>query len=429
MAITIPFNFRPRSYQLPLLKAWEAKKEKFRAVCVWHRRSGKDKTAFAVLPARMFERKGVYYYFAPTYTQGKKIIWDGIDKDGFKFRDHIPKEIIKNVNETEMKIELINGSYVQIIGTDKIDSVVGTNPVGCIFTEYSLQDPKAWDYIRPILAENGGWAIFVFTPRGMNHGWKILQQAKEANWFWEVLGVDDTQAIDAATLEEERKQMPEDLFRQEYYCEFLEGAGAFFKRISENIWDGVLKPEEGVKYQIGVDLAKYQDFTVLTPFDLHTFRAGKQERFNQIDYNLQKSRIENFYLRYNRGEIVIDSTGVGEPIYDDLNKKVSRIEPFHFTESSRWDLLNNLRILLEQDKIKIPNDPILLDEMRSMQYTLSERGKIKVQVPDGTHDDAVMSLALSVWNIPPNPVAIKATGIARLLGTTERQVKVTNYGE
>lgn len=428
MAITIPHNFTPRLYQLPLLKAWEKKPERFRAVCVWHRRSGKDKTAFAALPARMFERVGVYYYFAPTYEQGRKIIWDTIDKDGFKLIDHIPAQIIKNKTDKPMQIELINGSMLEIIGTDKIDSIVGSNPVGCIFTEYSLQDPKAWDLIRPILAENGGWAIFIFTPRGMNHGWKILQQGKEAGWFTQVLTVDDTQAIPADVLEDEKKQMPADLFKQEYYCEFLEGAGAFFKRINENIWDGDLKPEEGHRYRLGVDLAKYQDFTVLTPIDLMTFRVGKQERFNQIDYNLQKSRIENYYLRYNRAEVMIDSTGVGEPVYDDLRNRINRIEPFHFTESSRMDLLNNLRIMLEQDRIKIPNDPILLDELRSFQYSLTERGRVKVQVPDGVHDDAVMSLALAVWEIG-NPLKYQPTGISRLLSGSPVEVKVKNYGE
>jgi len=65
-----------------------------------------------------------------------------MDKEGMKFLDHIPAEIIKNTNETEMRIELINGSYVQVIGTDDIDSIVGTNPVGCIFTESPCKTRK-----------------------------------------------------------------------------------------------------------------------------------------------------------------------------------------------------------------------------------------------------------------------------------------------
>ena len=371
-----------------------------RAVVVWHRRSGKDKTAINITVSKMFERVGIYYYFMPTYSQGKKIIWDGMDRSGMPFLDHFPKPLIKSKNETELKIELKNGSLFQIIGTDKIDAIVGTNPVGCVFSEYSLQNPKAWDYIRPILAENGGWALFLYTPRGMNHGWKLLQQAKDSdNWFWEILTVDDTKAIGKEVLEQENKEMPSDLYQQEYYCKFLEGAGQAIRRIEENLWDGELEILPDKFYQLGVDLAKYQDWTVLTPIDLHTFKVGKIERFNQIDWNLQKSKIEAAARRYNNARIILDSTGVGDPIFDDLQKQGLNIEGFKFTEPSRKQLLENLILMMEQDKIKIPNDPILIDELRSLKWELSDRGKLRLQVPEGLHDDCIMSLALAVWGL------------------------------
>ena len=182
MTITLPHNFKPRKYQLPFLKAWDSGIKRF--ILVWHRRSGKDKTVFANLVKKMFERVGTYFYFLPTYTQAKKVIWTGADKDGFRFLDHIPKELIKGeINETEMRVELIpppghtSGSIIQLVGADNIDRIVGTNPIGVVFSEYSLMKPKVWEYIRPILAENGGWAVFVFTPRGMNHAWNLLQDA------------------------------------------------------------------------------------------------------------------------------------------------------------------------------------------------------------------------------------------------------------
>ena len=74
-----------------------------------------------------------------------------------------------NENVTEMKIKLKNGSLFQVVGTDNIDSVVGTNPIVCVFSEYSLQDKRAWEFIRPILRENDGIAIFIYTPRGKTH--------------------------------------------------------------------------------------------------------------------------------------------------------------------------------------------------------------------------------------------------------------------
>lgn len=322
-----------------------------------------------------------------------------MDKEGFKFLNHFPQEIITGKNDTEMKLKLKNGSIFQVVGTDKIDSIMGTNPIGCVFSEYSLQNPKAWEYIRPILAENGGWAVFNFTPRGRNHGWKILQQAKDSpDWFWQILTVDDTRAIDLSAIEEEKRTMPQDLFEQEYYCKFLDGAGQYFKRIRENIYHGDIQPEIGHSYQLGVDLAKYQDFTVLTPFNLNTFYVGRQERFNQTDWAFQKARIEAVDRRFNNAGIIADSTGIGDPIVEDLERMGLSVEPYKFTETTRRQLLENLQIKLAQDQIKIPDDEGLIEELESMQYTLTETGKIKVAVPESLHDDRIMSLALAVWN-------------------------------
>jgi len=224
MEISLPYKYTPRDYQIPLLEALDSGVN--RAVAVWHRRAGKDKTLINLVGKKMFERVGSYFYFFPTYKQGKKILWNGMDRDGFKFTDHIPKEIRKRTDNGEMLIEAINNSIFQVIGTDNIDSVVGTNPVGCIFSEYSLQDPKAWDFVRPILAENGGWAVFNYTPRGNNHGKQIYDLAKSSpNWFCQLLTVDDTKVIPPEVLEQERleiikKDGNDALFQQEYYCSF-----------------------------------------------------------------------------------------------------------------------------------------------------------------------------------------------------------------
>lgn len=216
-----------------------------RGVFIWHRRAGKDKSLINLLVKKAVERVGNYYYLFPTYSQGRKILWEGIDKEGFKFLDHIPKEIIKSTNGQEMKIELVTGSTIRVVGTDNINSIVGTNPVGCVFSEYSLQDPRAWSFIRPILAENGGWAVFNYTPRGANHGKQLYEMAKNDpdNWFVQKLTVDDTQAIPRDILDHERTEMlmqtgSDALYMQEYYVSFdapVEGAyyGAHMIRAEE----------------------------------------------------------------------------------------------------------------------------------------------------------------------------------------------------
>lgn len=229
--IIIPYKFNPREYQLRLLRAIDSGYK--RAVAIWHRRAGKDKVLINLIAKKMLERVGTYYYFFPTYSQGKKILWSGMDRDGFKFTDHIPKEIRKRTDNQEMIIEIVNGSVFQVIGTDNIDSIVGTNPIGCVFSEYSLQNPKAWDFIRPILSENGGWAVFNYTPRGKNHGYDLYEMAQNnPEWYCEKLTVDDTKAISKEAIDSERMAgMDEDLIQQEYYCSFNAAIqGAYYSK-------------------------------------------------------------------------------------------------------------------------------------------------------------------------------------------------------
>ena len=234
--VTIPHNFVPRWYQLPVLKWLDGGGK--RAVCVWHRRAGKEKTFINWMAAGAVDRVGTYFYFFPTYAQAKKVLWDGKDKSGFPFMDHFPKELRKSQNESELRIELLNGSAVQLIGTDNVDSIVGSNPIGCVFSEFALQDPTAWDYIRPILRENGGWACFDFTPRGKNHGWKLYEMAKaNPEWFAQILTVDDTKVLSKEQIEQERLEgMSEEMIEQEYYCSF-EGiqVGSYYGRELRNI--------------------------------------------------------------------------------------------------------------------------------------------------------------------------------------------------
>lgn len=158
----------------------------------------------------------------PTLAQGRKVVWDGINADGTRMLDAWPSELVTHRRNDEMKLELANGSMWQVVGSDNYNSLVGSNPVGVVFSEYSLADPAAWDFIRPILAENGGWALFIFTPRGRNHGWELYNMAQHTQgWEASLLTVDDTQSISAEIVDAERQAgMSEEMIRQEFYCSF-----------------------------------------------------------------------------------------------------------------------------------------------------------------------------------------------------------------
>lgn len=203
-----------------------------RACLVWHRRAGKDLTLWNLVIKKALERRGSYFYLLPTYSQARKVIWMGMSNEGFRFIDHIPDKIIRNLNNTEMRITLKNGSYIQLVGTDNIDSIVGTNPVGVVFSEYSLQNPKAWELIRPILTLNQGWAVFNFTPRGRNHGFRLFTMADgNPDWFVQRLTVEDTGLLDDIGIDKERAEgMPEELIQSEYFCSWDAALpGAYYK--------------------------------------------------------------------------------------------------------------------------------------------------------------------------------------------------------
>ena len=237
--VDLPFNYVCRKYQVPF---WEAmKRHTKRAVLVWHRRAGKEKTCWNFLITRAATKVGIYYYFFPHFSQGRKILWDGVDKDGFRLLHHIPPELIDgSPNSTEMKIRLKNGSIIQVIGTNNVDSIVGTNPIGCVFTEYSLQDPVAWQLIRPILVENQGWAVFNFTPRGANHGKELYEMAKaNPEWFSQLLTIKDTDVISEEDIQKERDAgMSEDFVQQEFYCSFTLGVeGSYYAKYLQEAKD------------------------------------------------------------------------------------------------------------------------------------------------------------------------------------------------
>ena len=230
--------------------------------------------------------------------------------------------------------------------------------------------------------------------------------AKDNSNEWGILiqTVQDTGVFTNEELEEIRRNTPQALYEQEYMCSFVEGAGQFFKRIKSCLYDMNKQLPEWGDFQLGVDLAKYQDWTVLTPFNLNNFIVYPQERFNQVDWNLQKAKIEACARRFGNALIVPDSTGIGDPIVSDLKDRGLRIwgqdmEGFKFTETSRMNLLNNLAILMEQNKIRIPNDEGLIAELESFRYEVTENGKIKVKVPEGLHDDRVFSMALAVYGV------------------------------
>jgi len=191
--IEIPNGWVPMAHQQPVWTAMASGSVK-RAALAWHRRAGKDSFAINFLAYKAMQDPGVYWHMLPTGTQARKVIWNGVDRHGRKVIDQaIPKVLRVSSTSQEMFIEMVNGSVIQLVGSDNYDNLVGANPKGVVFSEYAIANPLAWSYIRPMLAENNGWAIFISTPRGHNHFHRMFHNNIDSSrWFCELRDITQT---------------------------------------------------------------------------------------------------------------------------------------------------------------------------------------------------------------------------------------------
>ena len=238
--VHLPHNgWRPRDYQRPLWDAW-IKEETKRVLGIWHRRAGKDEVCLHGTAIKAMERPANYWHCLPEYTQARKAIWDAVNAHTGKRRidEAFPAEIIESRNDQEMKIRFKNGSSWQVIGSDRYDSLVGAGVAGVTFSEWALANPASWAYIRPMVAENDGWAAFITTPRGENHAFSMYQRGLERkDWFSQKLDVYQTGVMSDLALHEALEEYTDiygddfgrAMFDQEYRCSFTAAIqGSFY---------------------------------------------------------------------------------------------------------------------------------------------------------------------------------------------------------
>lgn len=228
-AIRLPNDWDPRPYQLPMWTALEQGCK--RAVACWHRRSGKDDVGLHWTCIQALQVPANYWYMLPQANQARKAVWDAVDSHTGRRRIDwaFPPELRTATRDNDMMLRLKGGSTWQVVGSDNWNSLVGAPPRGIVYSEYALSDPNSWSFLRPILEENGGWALFNSTPRGRNHFHGLVQMGKSApGWFSQILMVDDTHQISKEQIERIRRELAAErgedeaanIINQEYYCNF-----------------------------------------------------------------------------------------------------------------------------------------------------------------------------------------------------------------
>lgn len=228
--LELPLTWEPREHQVAL---WEALcGGAKRADVVAHRRWGKDEVALHWAAYSVMERPGGYWHLLPEAAQGRRAIWDAINPHTGRRRieEAFPPALKPVFRESEMQVEFGNGSTWQVLGADNHDSLVGASTAGVVFSEWALAKPDAWALVRPMLVENDGWALFLWTPRGRNHAARAFEsRRRDPDWFTLRSPATETQVFTPEQLEKEKAEMIAELgsedegmarFASEYLVDF-----------------------------------------------------------------------------------------------------------------------------------------------------------------------------------------------------------------
>ena len=327
-------------------------------------------------------------------------LWvDTINKNIDRYYERYFKPIcgeISTWNYQKKTLTFINGSYIDFGSAESPESMEGfeydfgfLNEAGIVLKKDSL-----WDNTLVPMFKYAKKVRTVGTPKGKNKFHKLCN-IQDKDWKHYNFNVNDCPFYTAEEIKKIQLQTPQEVWRQEYMAEFLDGAGTVFRNISACIssrLDEELKI--GCSYVMSVDLAKHVDFTVIYIADCNTKQVVFQDRFNKIDWQFQKKRIFGLYQKWGIERCIIDSTGIGDTIFDDLTQAGMNVESFKFTATSKNQLVQNLAVAIDNQAITFYNFRELISELEIFGYEVSSMGTIRYNAPDGYHDDCVMSLAL-----------------------------------
>lgn len=369
-----------------------------------------------VLVKAMGRKDGVYWVIAPTFRV--------VDRAWSLFGEvagTVPYTTVKSKN---MRVIEPTGSRIYWLSAEDPDALVGEGLDGVVIDEAARCGELTWQQsVRPALADKLGWAILISTPKG--RGWFYREwmkgrpgmagyesgpvyQGREEIYEREYSGIiapsHENPVLARSELEQMKVDLSEDRYRQEVLAEFLDDAGQVFKGV-EKIVDGErlggrggrkVGWDPGARYKIGVDLAKVTDWTVCCVLDVRSGDVVEIDRFNRIDWPRQVKRIKDLAEKW-QGELIVDSTGVGEPIYDALRKDSRMpVRGVKLSGPKKEALIQDLMVVIEKEQIALPDDPDLVGELLSYSYQQLPSGNVRYEAPSGMHDDCVISLALAV---------------------------------
>lgn len=336
---------------------------------------------------------GRAWWVAPSYKMAM-VGWRAV----YRLGRQIPGA---NIRRGDLLVEMPGGGSVQVRSADDPQSLRGEGLTLAVLDECAFMREEAWtEALRPALSDRLGGALFISTPKGRNWFWRLWQRGQDDNepdWQSWAFPTASNPYIAQTEIDAARRDLPERVYLQEYEAQFLDDAGGVFRRVMEAATLQPQEPVQGRQYVIGADWGKSDDFTVFTVLDAGSGDVVYTDRFNQIDYMVQRGRLGALAERYRPTVILAESNAMGEPIIEQLQRDGLPVRGFVTSNATKAQIIEGLALAFEQSAIRIPSDPVLVAELQAYEMDRTPSGMTHYAAPEGMHDDCVMSLALA-WH-------------------------------
>ena len=348
----------------------------------------------------------------------------------YRFLSEVWRDMVKLLepyttrsHATEHRIELASGGVVEMWSLDGGNAGRSRKYARVVVDEAAMVPNlmTVWsEAIRPTLTDLRGDAFFLSTPRGRNDFWQLFQHGMDPlrdDWACWQMPTSTNPFIHPAELEAAQRELAERSFIQEYLAEFLEDS-AVFRKVREA---ATAKPQEYAqhgyashpehRYVVGVDWGKYEDYSVFAVIDSTTKELVHLDRSNRIDYTVQIKRLQDLCKRFQVRQVIAE-TNANATTIELLRQSGLGVREFTTTNESKQNIIEGLMLGLEQGKLRIIPDAVLLGELQAFEATRLPGGSLRYAAPSGYHDDCVMALAMG-WDAAKEiglPVRVEKRG-------------------
>ena len=326
-----------------------------------------------------------FWWISPVYPQAKIAFR--------RLKRGLPQTVY-TANESELTITLVNGSVISFRSAEKPDNLYGEDVYAAVLDEATRMREEAWHAIRSTLTATRGPVRIIGNVKGRrNWAYALARRAEGGEPGWAYAKLTAADAVHAGIIASEEiaqaeRQLPANVFRELYYAEPSDDGGNPFGQEAIRSCIGDISGNPPVVY--GVDLAKSVDWTVVVGLD----EAGAVCRFDRFQWPWEET-VRRLAQEIGLTPAIVDSTGVGDPIVERLQRELSNVEGYNFSSPSKQRLMEGLALAIQTGEVRYPQG-VIVSELDVFAYEYTRTG-VRYSAPDGMHDDCVMALALAVY--------------------------------